>query len=445
MTRALTRWIASAAVVATAAACAHIEAPPGGDPDQVAPTLLVTQPDTLARLQSFAGPAVFVFSEGLSEEGVDDAVTVSPRTSGLGIRKVGDEIRVNLRGGWERGRIYQVELAPGIQDLFGNKTTERYRLVFSTGPEIPDTRVTGVVIDRETAQPAIDVRVEAALTPDSLVYTTRSDSAGRYELAQIPAGDYRVRAFKDQNQNRGLEEFEPRDTLTLRVEVGRPAEARRLSIVEPDTSPPRPGSATYADGVVEIKFEDFLDPEQTVAASQVAIVPAAGGAAVALSEVRLTPFPGAPADSADADADSAVAPAPAAQPGGVAPPARDTTRNAPVGPVPSQSIFVRTAAPLLPETEYRVTVTGVRNLVGLVGGGDTELKTPRPAPPRAAPAAADTAAGDSVAPAPPAQNPPATQNPAPAGNPQTQNPPAPQPQTPPGQQTPAAPPPRPRD
>ena len=66
-------------------ACAHMEAPPGGPADTQGPRLLTTRPDTMARLESFPGPVVLVFDEGLSEERVEEAVEVSPRTSALSV------------------------------------------------------------------------------------------------------------------------------------------------------------------------------------------------------------------------------------------------------------------------------------------------------------------------------------------------------------------------
>jgi len=113
---------------------------------------------------------------------------------------------------------------------------------------------------------------------------------------------------------------------------------------------------------------------------------------VRIAAVRVGPFPEARSDSAAADTGAAAR--------------RDTT---PGEPVPSQSLFVRTAAPLAAETQYTVAVAGVRNLSGLVGGGEAQLKTPKAAPPTA-PAAtvapADSGRGRAPAPRPPAAPPP---------------------------------------
>jgi len=381
-------FLAAAAVLALGAACAHVEAPPGGEPDTAPPQLQGTRPDTFARLRSYLGPAIFSFDETLSEKGIDSVVTVSPRTSGIAVDKHGSEVRVELRRGWEANRIYQVTLHAGIQDLFGNATKEPVTIVFSTAPEIVRTLATGTVVERTTLLPATGAVVEAVHRPDSVTYVTRPDSAGAWRLEYLPEGDYLVRAYNDTNKDQRLQPYEARDTVGIHVSVRDTARARRLAVLAPDTTAPAAGSATGEGDVVEVRFDDFLDPAQPLAASQVTLTGPAG--AVRIAAVRVGPFPEARADSAGADTGAAAR--------------RDTT---PREPVPSRSLFVRTAAPLAAETQYTVAVTGVRNLVGLVGGGETQLRTAKAAPAPSAQPAATVAPGDTGRARAPAPRPPA--------------------------------------
>jgi hypothetical protein len=362
------------------AACAHIEPPPGGPEDKQAPQLLTTRPDTMRRGGAFTEPVVLLFDERLSEQSVRDAVSVSPRTSAAEIDHRGDEIRVSLRRGWEAGRIYQVTVNPGVQDLFNNRRAEPVRLVFSTGPEIPNTQLTGTVTARTTGQPEVGTRVEATLAPDSLVYAAQTDSAGGFTFRQIPAGQYRVRAFRDQNADRELQDYEPRDTARATVAVGAAAPALRLRVLEPDSTAPRAASVQPADSAwIEVRFDDYLDPLQAFAPTQVRVV-LADSTPIQAVAVELGAAGGSPAGGP-----------PAARPDSAAAPAAPA---APQERLPSQSIRVRLARPVPPNTEFVVRVTGVRNLVGLVGGGEARGRTPAaavPAPARPA-APADSAA-----------------------------------------------------
>ena len=397
------RWLAAGALLALGAACAHVEAPPGGEPDTAPPVLEATRPDTFARLRSYVGPVVFSFSEGLSEKGIDTVVTVSPRTSAVAVDKRGHEVRVELRRGWEANRVYQVTLHAGVADLFGNATKEPVTVVFSTGPEIVHTLVTGRVVERTTLRPATGATVEAVHRPDSVTYVTRPDSAGGWRLEYLPEGDYLVRAYNDTNKDQRLQPYEARDTTGIRVTARDTARTRRLALLAPDTSAPKAGTASGDADRIEVRFDDFLDPAQPLSPSQVTVTGPAGPVAVA--EVRVGPFPDARADTAAADTGAAAR--------------RDTT---PQEPVPAQSLFVRTATALAPETQYTVAVTGVRNLLGLAGGGTVQLRTPKAAP--APPPAPSVAPADSgrAAPRPPAAPPSAAPAPPPA-------PPVPRPAT----------------
>ncbi|HEX6910281.1 MAG TPA: Ig-like domain-containing protein, partial [Longimicrobium sp.] len=357
----IVRALAAAAAVLLAGACAHVEAPTGGPVDSIAPMLISTRPDTNAVLQSWTGPAIFVFDEGLSEEGVDQAVTLSPRRGPVAVDKEGDEIRVRPRRGWEPGLIYQVEVAPGLKDRFNNVIRQPSRLVFSTGPAIPDTRATGVVTDRVTGGPSTEARVDALRMADSLLYSTRTDSAGRYTLRQVPEGEYRVIAYRDANRNFRVDAFEQRDTARITLAAGQ-APTADLALLPNDTTPPVLGSARITDGWVEMRFDDYLDPDQAVSTEQVTVA-GPDGAAVALTEVRIGPPPaardtGAAADSAGAPAAEPAAGQRPAGPGqrpagpGQRPsgrPAAGDTAGAdttPSGPLPSQSLFARPAAEL---------------------------------------------------------------------------------------------------
>lgn len=348
------------AAVATAG-CARIEPPPGGPEDRDPPRLVVTRPDSLAVLPSFRGAVVFAFDERISERGVDEAVSVSPRTSPVAVDHSGDEIRVSLRRGWEAGRIYQVRVQPTIQDLFGNALAAPLEVVFSTGGAIPETRASGTVSDRITGRAEVGVRVEAIREADSLVYSTRTDSTGAWVLARFPEGRYRFRAFADANQNRELDPFEARDTAAATVAARQGGEAIGFALLLPDSTPPAVANAQPLPAGAEVRFDDYLLPEQGVSAAQVRLT-GPGEQAVAVAAVRVgseAPTSTGPTPPDTLRADSAAAP------------------PRPVAPdLPSRSLFLSTAAPLAPDTPYRVRVTGVRNVNGLPGGGETEFRTP---------------------------------------------------------------------
>lgn len=350
--------LARASLLLVTAACAQMDPPPGGPEDRTPPTVVVTRPDSMAVVPGWRAPVVIVFSERISERQVEESVMVSPRTSPVAVDRGSREIRVSLRRGWEPGQIYHVMVRPLVQDLFNNRLLEPVQVVFSTGPAIPDTRLSGLIIDRITGEPQEDVRVEAIRRADSLVYAAPTDSAGLFVLGHIPEGEYLVRAFPDPNRNRNLDAFEERDSVALAVTAGDSA-AVQLSLVLPDTSPPHLASVRLdAEQRVELRFDDYLDPGQAPDSNAVTVVGPDGTGIVVASVMVGTPR-SAPADT-----------------GGVETP-----------PLPSQLLLVALpeGVELTPEAVYEVRVTGVRNIVGLTADVEGEFTAPELPPEPAAP------------------------------------------------------------
>ena len=112
------RTLLRAATLIILTACAQIEMPPGGPEDRVPPYVLEQRPDSMAVVPGWNEPVVFRFNERISEQGVEEAVMVSPRTSAVRIDRRSREIRVSLRGGWQPDQIYQVTAYDRDRALF---------------------------------------------------------------------------------------------------------------------------------------------------------------------------------------------------------------------------------------------------------------------------------------------------------------------------------------
>lgn len=330
--------------------CAHVEAPPGGEEDTLPPRLLEVRPDSFAVVPDFRDRVAFSFDERVSEQGLEEAVTVSPRTSPVRVDHSGSTVRVSLREGWVPGTVYHVEIGGAVRDLFNNPLGSPVGLVFSTGPEIPDTRLAGEVVDRVTLSPATDLRVEAVRRADSLVYATRSDSAGRFSLPHIPAGEYLLRAFEDVNRNRTLDPFETRDTAAALVTEGDSARVE-LAVVMPDSTPPVITEIRVAEERIEIEFDDYLDPNQPLSAEAVELRAPDGGT-VSVRQIAVGAL-SAPDTAATA---------------------ADTVETEAARPSQTLSLGLAQGALLRPETDYELRVPPVRNIVGLAAPVDTVVQ-----------------------------------------------------------------------
>lgn len=379
------------AVLVLGGACAQASAPPGGTPDQEAPRVIATTPDTNAVVPSFTGPVRIRFHETLSERGVreDDMVSVSPETGEVKAERHGEEVRVTIEGGWQSGRVYHVTVLPGLQDRRGNSRGQSYELVFSTGPEILPTALGGIVKDQLTDRPVANARVQA-MSADSVIYTALTDTAGFFALRSLPIGAYQTVAYVDVNRNRKLDGLEPRDARVAAVVTARDTTVLEFSVLALDTTPARLLRAEARDTAhVRLSFDDFiaaLEPLGTISGQVWQLPDSVPGP----SGVMMRPRDYEARERAVRDT---LVPLPVTRGA-----ARDTVKA-----LPTQELVWVPAQPLKPNTRYRIIVTGVRNIAGVkLGGGSAPFTTPaRPRPPArdttAAPVRPDsTARPDSI-------------------------------------------------
>jgi hypothetical protein len=364
-------------IIAGLTACARVMPPSGGERDKEAPRIVETLPAQNATATDLAGtnnPVRIVFHETLSERSPREMVQVSPETGEVKADRDGNEIRVTMEGGWQANRIYRVTVLPGIVDRHGNARPGAYELVFSTGGTIVPNALGGLVTDRITGKAVVNARVEAIARADSTVYTTVTDTGGFFALRALPTGVYTTRVYSDQNRNRKLDPVEARASrdLTLGANDTIPVE---LTLMVPDTTPARLLRAEIRDSLqVRLSFDDYMDPSGSLPPMRVNAWQLPDSTLIAGGSV-LTPrqFQRLRADT------TRTAP-------GIAAPATtaaDTTRELPI----NELVWVP-PAPLRPNTRYRVSISGFRNLVGLPdGGGSVVVTSPAPArvPPTPAP------------------------------------------------------------
>jgi hypothetical protein len=401
-----------AAVMATLA-CANIEAPPGGPPDQAPPILLRTVPESLGVFPGFDDRVEFVFNEvvaegqapnlGLGSGTLEKLIVVSPSE---GVPKVSwrhSRVTVKPREGWQPNRVYRVELLPGITDVERNRSNASTVITFATGGDLPTDTLSGTVIDWVAGRPLTNGLVLATLMPDSLTYRAFTDSAGRFTIEPLPRGDYQVYGVVDQNNDRQLDGRESFDSLTIARGT---SDIGSLWAIPHDTVGPRVASIAIRDSLtVAITFTQYLDPYQRVdnAAVQVMLLPDS----LPVPTVSLLPqeehdslYPRiVPTDTtlaADSTAatdslpraDSAQAETlelgePVPEPGkGIA--AGDPAMLSLLGERPKlfDRLVLRFAEPMIPDGRYFVTTTGIRNVNGIEGeGGGVGFVAPVPPPP----------------------------------------------------------------
>jgi len=335
---------------------------------------------------------------------------LSPVAGGVKVSWHRSAIHVKPNEGWKPNRVYHLELLPGIIDLRRNATKRTKLIVFSTGPALPTATIAGTALLWVEQRPLGQAVIRAAPLPDTVAYVTVADSAGDFQLSDVPPGRYLLQAIQDQNNNRRADQREAYDTVTVRLDTS--ASVLLWAFVH-DSVGPRVKSVDPVDSVsFRLTFTAALDPRRPVDTAQVRVF--------ALPDT--TPFPvrtlygAAQYDSiqarARAVADSlrkardttakrdttgrlgAAAPSAAAQrapaaPGAAAPgrPAapRDTAARVDTSrvrkllkqrPVPSDRLVVQTARPLAPGGKYLVRIHGATNLSGVAADAQGVLVVP---------------------------------------------------------------------
>ncbi|MBA3316605.1 MAG: carboxypeptidase regulatory-like domain-containing protein [Gemmatimonadales bacterium] len=374
-----------AALTALVTACARIEPPPGGPPDAAAPQLVRTNPDSFQSIPDFSGDVEFFFDEVISEGSspsqgagtgdIEKLVLLSPTTEVPEVRWRRDRITVRPDEGWQRDRIYRVELLPGVTDLRRNRSNRGALITFSTGAPRPETTFEGVVVDWRSGRPAPAALVVATQLPDSLPYRGLADSSGRFSLGPLPAGEYIVSGVLDENRNHLADPREAFDSMRV---TSRRDSALELWAFVHDTTPPRIRTVTPTDSVsAVVELTQSLDPRQRLQPSAVRVSLLPDSTPVRIASLLPRPLDdslhakrSARVDSAGADTSKADTLTPPGRPPvpGARPGARPPELGRVAGrPALSDQLVLRPVQPWRVGGRYTVEIRGVRNVTGVAG------------------------------------------------------------------------------
>lgn len=431
--------LVAATVAAGIGGCASQGMPPGGPPDTELPVLQSILPDSNA-VRVRAPAVVLRFDEVISERssptaapgaaasaggpasGLNGLLVLSPSDGRDEVVWRREALELRPRGGFRPNTAYRVTLLPGLADLRGNRISEPFSFVFSTGAAIPTGEVSGVLFDWTTGRPAANARVDLFRQADTLFrWSARTDSLGRFRVRELTSGLYEVRAWVDANNDRRISFREISDVARVALSDTATLE---LYAYGRDTIPPRLEQVEWIDSTaIRIRLDRGIvadwDGRSTELVGADSVVIPLGGPFVpsavydSLARLRTAARDSAARDSvARAAQDSGEVAVPAPRP-------PDTVRVENTRPEPRDSVaadsvaadtivrpvFKRVvpvtqwtaplAAPLAPGL-YRFRIRDARGLNGRSVNTERELRVQPPPPPRTPPrdaAPRDTTAG----------------------------------------------------
>lgn len=413
------------------AACARTGEPPGGPPDVKAPVILAVYPESGAVATDLHDDAVIQYDEVIDEmggggtaggatggaTGLATKVLLSPTRGAYKVSWHRSSIHVKPAEGWKAGRVYHLEILPGIADLRRNTTKERHTIVFTTGPPVPQSALEGTVVQWVEQHVLGNGLVRAQLLPDTIAYLAVTDSVGHFRLPAIPPGKYLVYAIVDQNNNRRRDRREPYDSAIVTLDS---TSSLVLWTFVHDSLGPRIQQVEAVDSITaRITFSAPLDPAQPLDSLVLRVLALPDSTPVKVARLYSSADYDSLATRERAVADSIRAANDTTKK--AAPPPKDTTKRAGVDttapppppaaksavdtsalrallrlrPVPQDKVVMRLESPLKPEARYFVEVRGARNLNGARADAHTVLVVPKPKPPPS-PADSAKAAADSL-------------------------------------------------
>ena len=194
----------------TALACAREGMPPGGPRDRFPPYVVETDPPAGSTHVPLDVSPKLTFNERIQPRSIEGNLFIAPIVEfEAEANWRGNEITVRFEEPVLSDRTYIITVGTGIRDMRGNRMDSTYVYALSTGPNIEEGEVSGLVVHE--GQPARNAYIwayslsgkpdpdPAGTTPDYLIQAGRD---GTFTFTHLSADRYRFFAFLDQGRDR---------------------------------------------------------------------------------------------------------------------------------------------------------------------------------------------------------------------------------------------------
>lgn len=189
-------------------ACAVMGRPEGGPLDETPPVFVKSNPAPGAL--NVRGDRIEIwFDENVQIEDAANKVVVSPaQVTQPVISSNGRKVTVELRDTLRASTSYTVDFTDAVKDLNEGNVLDGFSFDFSTGPSIDTLRISGMVFEAATLEPAQGMVVgvysnlsDTALTTLPMERVTKTNALGQFTLRNLAPGTYRIFAINDLNRD----------------------------------------------------------------------------------------------------------------------------------------------------------------------------------------------------------------------------------------------------
>ncbi len=206
--RLLAMAVIAVAVGAIVAACASIGRPEGGPRDVTPPVYVKSNPRPGAT--RVTGTRITIdFDENVQLDDPGSKVVISPaQHTTPAISANGRRVTVDLRDTLVPNVTYTIDFADAIKDLNEGNVLDGFALDFATGDSIDTLRISGMVLEASSLEPAqgMLVGVYSAFTDTTLTTVpferiTKTNQLGQFTIRNLKAGHYHIFAVNDINRD----------------------------------------------------------------------------------------------------------------------------------------------------------------------------------------------------------------------------------------------------
>ena len=200
--------LAMIAVALLVAACANMGRPEGGPRDELPPVYVRSNP-AMGQLNVKGNKITVDFDENIALDDAMNKIVVSPaqRTTPA-ISSNAKRVTVELRDTLLPNTTYTIDFADAIKDLNEGNVLDGLALDFATGDTIDTLRISGMVFEAQTLEPAQGMLVGVySNLADSAIHTlpmdriTKTNQLGQFTIRNLKEGTYRIFALNDVNRD----------------------------------------------------------------------------------------------------------------------------------------------------------------------------------------------------------------------------------------------------
>jgi hypothetical protein len=149
------------------------------------------------------------FDENVQISDASSKVVVSPAQKTMpSISAGGRHVNVELRDTLVANATYTIDFADAIKDLNEGNVLDGLAIDFSTGDEIDTLRISGMVLEARTLEPAQGMLVGVYSNPSDTAITTlqleriaKTNQLGQFTVRGLKPGTYRIFALNDVNRD----------------------------------------------------------------------------------------------------------------------------------------------------------------------------------------------------------------------------------------------------